>query len=410
LQREVVLKMKHIHIRYPLCGMIFCLVAVFSFVDISLASTWRVERDGSGNFSLLQEAADAAASGDTILVGSGRYDEWQMYGNNTQYPARMIIESKDLVIIGENDGSTIIGPENPIGADEPDHHGIVLITENNLIIRDIHFSNLDGGILSWVGGSVNLFHCGFIDTNNSFLIAAGRGGIFGCNFRDSRVQRTIQVFSHFAEELVIAECEFEIFNLLNTHLAIAGTDATISDCNFIGGVVAMNIDRGSHAVIRNCSFSEGRFCFDVGVGAPEIEVVDCSISEFEAAIYSGYPASTFKMDTCIVTNVGAATLVAAHINQGYIRNCFLSKGDKGVVLYTSNLYGDKDLVKDVVTINDFDMRHNDWGTTDPDSIQAWIDDNNDDPEIDYRILWEPYIGQPVATEKKKLDSFKSMFR
>ncbi|MFH2054054.1 MAG: hypothetical protein ABIK96_16485, partial [bacterium] len=39
------------------------------------ARTLCVERDGSGNFTEIQPAIDAAASGDTILIGPGEYLE-----------------------------------------------------------------------------------------------------------------------------------------------------------------------------------------------------------------------------------------------------------------------------------------------------------------------------------------------
>jgi len=38
--------------------------------------TWHVEKDGSGDFTVIQDAVDAAASGDTILIGPGRYEEY----------------------------------------------------------------------------------------------------------------------------------------------------------------------------------------------------------------------------------------------------------------------------------------------------------------------------------------------
>ncbi len=39
--------------------------------------TWTVERDGSGDFAVIQDAVDAASSGDVIAIGAGRFDEYQ---------------------------------------------------------------------------------------------------------------------------------------------------------------------------------------------------------------------------------------------------------------------------------------------------------------------------------------------
>ena len=39
------------------------------------AIAWRVEKDGSGDSVAIQDAVDASASGDTILIGAGRFTE-----------------------------------------------------------------------------------------------------------------------------------------------------------------------------------------------------------------------------------------------------------------------------------------------------------------------------------------------
>lgn len=389
--------------------LLFISFFVLVFGGQALAESWHVERDGSGDFSLLQEAADVAASGDTIFVGSGRYDEWQVYGNAGHNTARMIIESKDLVVIGEMDGSTVIGPDVPFPIDEPGNDGIVLVSGNNLIIRNVHFSNLGGGIMSWIGGSVEVFDCDFVENDTSILVSGGRGEIYGCGFRTSRRWVT-QVLSYFADELLVEDCEFDTSSLVSHSLDIAGSVASIKDCRFIGGGNSFTIDRGAQARIQNCSLSGGRYGFYIGVGAPEVEIVDCSMSDLDVAVNCTEEDNTIKLDSCIITDVETATFVAGHLNRGYVRNCILAKGERGVVLAYRHFYDEKGVSADDFTVNEFDMRDNDWGTTDPDSIQAWIDDNSDDPEVDYRILWDPYLGQPVANTKKEFGSLKSMFR
>jgi hypothetical protein len=60
----------------------------------------------------------------------------------------------------------------------------------------------------------------------------------------------------------------------------------------------------------------------------------------------------------------------------------------------------------------FDMTNNWWGTTDPDSIQAWIRDRNDFPEYPffYQVDFEPFLEGPVPVKKSSLGGFKSLFR
>ncbi len=56
------------------------------------------------------------------------------------------------------------------------------------------------------------------------------------------------------------------------------------------------------------------------------------------------------------------------------------------------------------------MTNNWWGTSDPDSIQAWIYDGVDNPDVGGIIDWEPYRNDLVAAEKKSLGDVRAMFR
>ncbi len=56
------------------------LLVVFVALGVAQASearTWHVEKDGTGDFSVIYEAEDAAAAGDTILIGPGRFEEYR---------------------------------------------------------------------------------------------------------------------------------------------------------------------------------------------------------------------------------------------------------------------------------------------------------------------------------------------
>ena len=47
------------------------LVSLLFSVSSASAKSWQVAQDGSAPYSIIQDAVDAAASGDTILIGRG---------------------------------------------------------------------------------------------------------------------------------------------------------------------------------------------------------------------------------------------------------------------------------------------------------------------------------------------------
>ncbi len=95
--------------------MILLLLPVFGLASVhaqghetlpsSNPSTWQVAIDGSGQFTLIQEAIDHASSGDTILIAAGTYAE------------DVTVHSKDhLSIIGEGIGQVFITGEKRVGS------------------------------------------------------------------------------------------------------------------------------------------------------------------------------------------------------------------------------------------------------------------------------------------------------
>jgi len=91
-------------------ALIVWLVACTSIVH---AATITVMQDGTGDFELIQPALDAAASGDTILVGPGEF----LVSNPTEVPGYAwevdiyaFVSVDELTIIGSGKTETYIGP------------------------------------------------------------------------------------------------------------------------------------------------------------------------------------------------------------------------------------------------------------------------------------------------------------
>ena len=88
-----------------------------------------------------------------------------------------------------------------------------------------------------------------------------------------------------------------------------------------------------------------------------------------------------------------------------INNSHFIKGDAAYSTYIASAEPDM--------ANYIDLRNNYWGTSREDSIQAWIWDGNDDPEIDVVVLYNPYHKEPLFTgvngEAPEILTFDSVY-
>jgi len=128
------------------------IIATLSLVALLLpaaarSNTITVMKDGSGDYTLLQPAADAAAAGDTLLIGPGRYEEVTEFAFNSGVPrdAHLVVRVDNLTIIGMDRDSVIIGPSVPAIA-QGDPVGLVVAENvNTTHIEKLTFEN------TWVG-------------------------------------------------------------------------------------------------------------------------------------------------------------------------------------------------------------------------------------------------------------------
>mgnify|MGYP006286365001 FL=1 len=191
------------------------------FSTSALATTRRVEKDGSGDFTIIQDALDAAADGDTVLVGPGRYDDFRPYDtlNDGFQLTTIMMVRKQLLIQGAGRDSTIVGPEE-----------IVFQFDG----RDTNCMYVDQGGLSTIRG--------FTFTNTRGYVALGNQ----CIFEDNRVDST-------------GKLPQSAFNVS----CLYGSDITIRNCEFVGpdGHISLSSRGIPNVLVEDCSF------FDPGAGS-----------------------------------------------------------------------------------------------------------------------------------------------
>lgn len=353
-----------------------------------LAATWRVEQDGSGDWQTLQQAADAAASGDTILVGAGRYEGVAI---SPLSPAHYV---KSLTFIGDQVDSVVIGPV------AYEHRSGMLIYEDApQHFRNLTLENLSTGI-EFRGGTIA--HCRFsgcrngVDLQESSIGSsvtdctfAGIGGTMdignalharhvtdvlmeGCQATD------MLVTAYFVDSYVIRNCTFPKA-IANVGLDHFRSNGTLEDCRISG---RLSVDEGTLAVRRcDLSVNDGPGIVTVSCGAGELLLEGCVVhggADGEPNLFVGSGGRVQGSGNDILKGVGAPYVVS---------------------FSTRSLPG-----------GDCDLRNNYWGTADADTLRAWIRDADDDPGLVYRVLFEPFSTLPLPAARRSLASVKAMFR
>ena len=365
----------------------------------ALARTWQVEKDGSGDFRIIQEAVDAAVSGDTIQVGPGRFDDFADF-TAPAWTREVIIgvTKNNLTFIGSGFEETIIGPEVMYEPPGLPPMGIACIENYFCEFRDLRVENVYNGIY-WAHGRVEVSNCTFFGCPNGVYLFNDGGGLV----KDSTFVSTFRqhdgiiTFSPCRDILVI-DC---IFSGLGSGVDFNGTDnAEVSSCQFSCETTAIHFGQGSEGSASNNTAADptglGVWVSSNSSAVLTNNTIFGSFSSLyldswahvsgSGNVFSGGP----EVGTIFLGGASTATLNGNHI---------LKSGDWAVFL----VYYFYELIEQ-------DLTGNFWGTTDPDSISSWIWDYNDDPTIHSVVNFEPFADGPVPAEEKSFGSIKAMFR
>jgi len=396
------------------------------------ARTWFVEVDDSGDFSDLQSASDAAASGDTIKVGVGRFGEpaWsECLGDNLF--TIMAIGEGSIVIIGEGDGQSIIGPEEPWSAQLPFRAGIAAVgwcETTNLEIKGIQFENLTHAVHCEFAlnkdkelnkdlrseTSLTIEDCTFQENYLGLMLDANVNRISNC-LNTSTLLGAKFIANYMGapvREINIQDCQSEFTNMHTSHVGVSGDLLRISGCVFDGGGVNQGQGLGinsSRFELINSRISGDRF--GLNFYGNDLYVNDCEFSNLKKGIW--FPSQEYYME---IENTNFSDILVSSISYGpttrggFVRNCNLEKGAQYTVSHTPSKNKSESGKNDQAEYYNIDMSNNWWGTADPDSIQAWIEDGMDDEDWPYYIVWRPFLDETVPAEEKSLDNIKALFR
>jgi hypothetical protein len=365
------------------------------------ARTWRVEKDGSGDYTVIQDAVDAAAPGDTIAIGAGRFTEYALYSINGYYDANVyvFVTVEDLTLIGEGTESTIIGPGSPHSEPPYGPIGILGLQEAASIrLIGLAVEHIEYGVYQFYGS------------------------------------------------LIVQQCR--IANCPNIGLELS-TDggATIEDCIFVdnefGGLISYNPARNIY--ISRCQFSNNPISASFN-GTNNVRIDDCTFENGSSGIEfqeqttgEAYRNTLEYLRTAIVSSSGSTSYLESNV----IVNC-----EEGMWVRRSHLSGRNNIVNggwfSAITLSNGDidfegnhilnggaysirldgypgiyppdpvqllnLRNNYWGTTEAAQIDEWILDKYDDPNINAYVVYEPFADGPIPTETKSWSDVKALYR
>ena len=364
------------------------------------ATTLRVERDGSGDFSTLIDALGAAVEGDSLLVGEGRFDETQdvVLGCCWSVTAYAPIAVSEITITGAGKGLTVIGPEVPATEGLPPVGFGSIQGMPGLRIRSLTIENLVVGIVAY--GELDAFDLAiesmseagiFSDSHDTTLVTS-------CEFRSCR--NGVRLAN--GSKLWIRSCEF--YGSLGSSLDLWGSqEVYFLESRSEGEWVGLKSTQGSDLVVRNSYVRSGQDAAGVS-GGGSIDIYNSYLEGDEAA-FLGIAGGRVEVRRSELVGHEVTVFLAATPDVLFSENDLTSSANRIVWLDDFfDMNGEK-----------LDFRNNWWGTTDLDSIQAWIVDadhplNANDPREEGYVEFLPILGESVPTESNSVGRLKGRFR
>ena len=243
--------------------------------QVTHATTWYVEHDGSPLSAIIQEVIDQSASGDTIIVGPGTYYEV------------LDFRDKNLVFVSQQ------GPEATIIDGTGRFEAIISCTEGqdpstkicgftfqNGTGRDFDFET-HGGALYCVDSYPTICHNRFLHNEST------RGGAVWIGTRDDNPGGFVVEFRRNYFYMNIAEANGGALKITNTPVAVIDNAFVENATGFNGGGVD---DRNKTSSVYSRNVFLGNYAGDKGGGLFTLSTRGVSYIELFDCVFSGNTA------------------------------------------------------------------------------------------------------------------------
>jgi hypothetical protein len=371
-------------------------------VSAARAATFRVMQDGSGDYTDIQVAVDAAAPGDTIRIGPGQWTAFHSHHiPGWSEPIQAIAfdwNGRNLTFIGSGPDETVLGPS----ADPNDSHynGIMTLGSRDVVIG-LTIVGVYSGIYDGEGG-ILLSSCWFGECSAGLYTFSPEGAtVTGCTFTD---------------------CGEGILCLDD------GNNVHVSDCTFSRCWESVNLQGAWQAnySVTDCTFTQGKTAVQVLYGRATIQNCHATAMTGGGEIHEGVFHVLFyadaNLENCSAQSLGIALFVADHGRVTGTNLVFdaeyggiLTRGDSSISIHQSHLLNGGGHTVEAIYYSCPDSTHLDltsnyWRTTDVAQIESWIFvDQAHGPNcvvVDYL----PLADGPVQARKETWGGIKALFR
>ncbi len=376
------------------------MLSLLSFAP-AMSATWHVEVNGTWPaFSGIQDAVEAAAAGDTILIGPGRYDTFvDVVAPAWTEPTIVWITKDNLTFIGAGVGETILGPTSYYDPSGVEPKGMICIDDFHGVVKDLTVENVRTGFW-WEYGSFEMIDCSMENCHGGIITLCPGGANISGSFFSNFVDAGYGIGCWFpARDIVIANCSFEL--TMGSGVSFNSVVNGVVDSCFFESSIGVQATGGTYAHISNCEMSQE---VEGGLSISGGNVVLQSNN-----IYGSYGAM-------LVSGGGSVTGTNNIFRGGNAEwgTISISGSTAHVSLQGNHIFKESDYaIKTRYFMNEFielDFTNNFWGTTDPDEIAEWILDVNDDSANHVVVNFLPIADGEVPTESTTLDGLKAMFR
>ena len=370
------------------------------------AATWRVELDGTGDYTSIQAAVLGAASLDTIQVGPGRYDTMFTYtppqGGWTD-EVIVAVEGKDITIIGSGDRGTVIGPAVAPPWSITGPIGIVTTQTGSITMSEIVIENMSIGIYH---AASSIDACNIYVSNCRVGIATmgqGVSTIGGSGFNDC-AWGVMATRDEGAHSLSIEVCAFagRQPGVTGCHVLAQYLEyVEISGSTFSDGLTSVQVDRTS-AHIEGCAILSGVWTHVIILGS-DVLMTNNMLSGGGRQLYLGGGA-LLRGSGNVLSGTGSAWPGSATIE--------VSRSS--IDFHGNDIYRDGSM--DYVvrcgsgTDEPVNLVDNYWGPIWPGWHDQYIYDGNDTLTVGTVVEYAPYLEGSVPNETMSWGEVKSMFR